>query len=76
MAAWSRRGPDRAIDRLNRHLAADGMVPLGPIDLRLGQQHADYFTDSRAVYLAEVRALPLRDPNPFPPIRLWGRRRG
>lgn len=45
-------------------------VPPGtPVEIHMSEQHPEFFTRNAVVFIAEVRALDLRDPNPFPRLR-------
>lgn len=90
-AAWAPAVPDdersilagytAAAGRLDEILEDEGAEALGPIDFR-AVENRPIFDDPeldapRLVLLAEVRAIILRHPNPFPELRLvrwpWSR---
>lgn len=66
-----------AANRLSAELERSGSVPLGPLDFKVSTEHALDFSGKPdgAVMLVECRALVLRNPNPFPRFRLFGRSR-
>ena len=57
-------------DRLRRELAEAGAVPIDGVTL-VSDGNADFFIRREVAVLAEVRALVLRHPNPFPRLRLF-----
>lgn len=91
-AAWAPADPDdersilagytAAANRLDNELKSVGAEALGPIDFQASENHAvfgDPDLDSpRLALRAEVRAIVLRNPNPFPTLRFfrwpWSRR--
>lgn len=87
LAAWSRcthaamlegdgvldHAKEHALVTLDRIVAENIAYPIGPVELMVADQHADLFTRRDVVVLAEVRALILKHPNPFPELELFPR---
>lgn len=67
-AAWA-HDPEEARRLLAVQLDADRAWPVEPIRYLASTDHA--VPDARTIFLAETRAIVLRNPNPFPPIRVF-----
>lgn len=76
VGAWSPHGPDDAAAELERFLREKNAAPLHEPTFAVSSVSSAnaVWGDPSPVYRAEVRALLLTDPNPFPHMRLFGAR--